>query len=107
MDQLHADALELQKSLNDALTRIGIDKLELRKAEIDKEADDPNLWQDNEHAQKVKREQASLDARLNPWRDIQSRLKTVLELLELNDESIESDIGKDLEDVKESFEVQK
>lgn len=107
MDQLHAEAVALQEQVNDAAARIGLEKLELRKAEIDTEANDPNLWQDTERAQSIMREQAGLAARLEPWRQIQSGLADVIEFASLGDETMKLDLEDQLRSLKESFEVQK
>jgi peptide chain release factor 2 len=107
MEQLRTEALALKRQLDDALIRIGFTKLELRKAEVDAEANDPNLWQDNQHAQTVMREQAGLDARLKPWREIQSRLTADFELLDMNDVSVRADIEKDLNELGGLIDVRK
>lgn len=103
MDQLYADALELEKDLNDALSRIGFDKLEQRKAEVDEQAADPGLWQDNDNAQKVLREQAALDKRLVPWRELRQSVADVVELSSLDDVSLKEDLNKQLLDAETRF----
>jgi peptide chain release factor 2 len=107
MDQLYAEALSLRRQIDDALTRIGFADLEHRKLALDKEANDPNLWQDNEHAQSVLREQATLDKRLEPWRQLRSRLSADVELLHTKDESLKDDLAGDLDDIRQLFEIRK
>jgi peptide chain release factor 2 len=107
MEQLHAEAVALESQLNDALARIGFDGLEQRKAEVDAAAADPNLWQDTDKAQGVMREQAALAARLEPWQQIRSRLSADIELAELGDDSVKSDIEHDLRELQALFEAQK
>lgn len=103
MEQLHTEALELQVQLNDALTRIGFEKLERRKAELDAQANDPDLWQDNEHAQKILREQAALEKRLAPWRAVKQSLAEVVELAGLNDASLADDLTRQLQIASSQF----
>ena len=107
MEQLLVEALEFKHRLDDALERIGIQKLKDRKAEIDIEASDPNLWQDNIRAQTVMKEQASLDARLTPWLLMVSRLTADIELLESKDNDLETEIANDLKELSSLFEIQK
>ena len=107
MDQLLAEALELQKQINDALMRLGIDKLEQRKSEVDIQAADHNLWQDAEQAQAIMREQASLERRLEPWCQNQTDINELVELIKLNDESLRTELAQRLQKRKELFEVDK
>lgn len=103
MDQLHTDALELQKSVDDALERIGYHKLVDRKVEIDAQAANPDLWQDNDKAQAVVREQASLEKRLAPWRTLKQSIEEVIELSALDDVSLQSDLKSQLQAAMEQF----
>jgi len=103
MDQLQADAHELQQDVSDALARIGIEKLEARKAELDALAADPDLWQDAAQAQSVLREQSALDKRLSPWQSIRQSVADVLELAELQDASLTNDLERQLGDTRAAF----
>ena len=103
MDQLQADARELQQDVSDALARIGIEKLEARKAELDTLAADPDLWQDAAQAQSVLREQSALDKRLSPWQSIRQSVADVLELAELQDASLTNDLERQLNSTRAAF----
>jgi len=103
VEQLHNDAKNLQEQVNDALDRIGFDALETRKAELDKKAQDPNLWHDNEKAQAVVREQASLEKRLAPWKKVKQSVADVIELSETGDESIAEDLKEQLDEAGHDF----
>ena len=107
MDQLQSEAQDLKRQLDDALMRIGFTKLEARKAELDKQASDPNLWQDNEKAQAVLREQASLDKRLAPWQNIAHSLDDLMELASLGDESLRDDLSRQLLEAQTQFSLLK
>jgi peptide chain release factor 2 len=103
MNELQTEAKALQEQVGDALKRIGFDALEARKTELDKQAQDSALWQDNENAQKVLREQAGLDKRLAPWRAVKQSVADVLELAETGDTSIADDLKTQLEEAKNQF----
>jgi len=103
MEQLHSEALGLQQQVSDALIRIGFEKLESRKADLDDQANQPNLWQDNEKAQNVLREQSNLEKRLTPWRTLKQSVADVVELLAMNDASLESDLLKQLAAAQAQF----
>lgn len=103
MEQLHTSASELQKAVTDALERIGFAVLEQRKAELDQQASDPELWQDNDRAQKVLREQAALEKRLLPWRIVRQSVADVLELSEMQDPALTDDLAKQLDAAQNQF----
>jgi len=103
MEQLHSEALGLQQQVSDALVRIGFESLESRKAELDNQANDSNLWQDNENAQKVLREQANLEKRLAPWSELKQSTADIVELSALNDASLERDLSKQFEEARSQF----
>ncbi len=107
MDQLLAEALELQKQIGKAVDRLGIDKLERRKSALDKQSNDPALWQNNNKAQNILRERAGLEARLEPWRQNQSDIKEIIELIKLGDPTLKEELTKKLESRREVFEAEK
>jgi len=104
MEQLHSEALELQKQVAGALDRIGFAKLEQRKAELDQQASSPDLWQDNDRAQKVLREQSALEKRLAPWRAVRQSVADVLELLDMQDPALSDDLAKQLASARTAFD---
>lgn len=107
MDQLHAEALELQSAVADALQRIGFDDLQKRKQELDAQAADPNLWQDADKAQTVLREQAALDKRLKPWADVRSSVADIVELSETGDTTLLQDLTEQLQAARAQFDTLK
>lgn len=107
MDQLHIEAEQLNVQVLDALRRIGYDVLRAKKAELDKQASDPGLWQDNDKAQSVLREQAALDKRLTPWQNLSGSLADLIELTELGDESLHDDLSRQLLEAQTQFSLLK
>ncbi len=87
----------------DALTRIGFEKLEARQREVNAEAAAPDLWQDNERAQAVVREQAVLEKRITPWRELKQNISDVVELSGLEDEALRADLEVQLQNSVQGF----
>lgn len=104
MEGLQTEAAQLKQQLDNALLRIGFEKLERRKRELDEQASDPGLWQDNDRAQKVLREQSALDKRLAPWAAVSQSVNDVLELVELGDASLANDLSAQLATAKQQFD---
>lgn len=107
MEQMHAEALDLQKQIQEAAERIGLEKLQQRKAEIDTQAADPSLWQDPSKAQSVMREQVSLERRIDPWQQSVSDIDELVELIGLGDDSLRSELEQRLQNRKDQFEEAK
>jgi len=103
MGPIHSQALELQALVADALMRIDFEGLEARRSELDTAASAPDLWQDNERAQKVLREQAALEKRIAPWRELKQLVSDVVELSGMNDASLEEDLSKQLKAAQQRF----
>ncbi|MEJ0073734.1 MAG: peptide chain release factor 2 [Candidatus Saccharibacteria bacterium] len=101
---LHGDALELQNQVVDAMARIGFEKLDERKRELDRQAADPDLWKDADKAQSVLREQSALDKRLAPWRIVRQSVADVLELSDMKDDSLSADLAEQLDAARVQFD---
>jgi peptide chain release factor 2 len=107
MDQLQIETQELHEQVRNALTRIGYADLQVRKAQLDQAAADPDLWHDNEKAQNVLREQAALDRRLTPWQNLDHSLDDLSELTGLDDDSLHDDLARQLLEAQTQFSLLK
>jgi peptide chain release factor 2 len=107
MDQLQIETQELHQQVRNALTRIGYADLQVRKAQLDQAAADPDLWHDNEKAQNVLREQAALDRRLTPWQNLDHSLDDLSELTGLDDDSLHDDLARQLLEAQTQFSLLK
>jgi peptide chain release factor 2 len=103
LDQIESQASELQKQVAEALIRIGYEKLDQRKSELDKRALSPDLWQDTAKAQTIMRDQAALEKRLAPWRGVKQSVGDILELADMKDESLAADLILQLATAEEQF----
>lgn len=107
MQELHSRSKELLNLINDALNRLQINKLEGELTTLQAKIADPNLWQDQANAQELLKKQASLEARIKPWRDLEKSVTEVLELSESDDNSLESELTNQLKYAEEQFQKQK
>ncbi|MEJ2662493.1 MAG: peptide chain release factor 2 [Spirochaetia bacterium] len=97
----------LQKEIQESWGRLDAAKLEERKAALEKQAADPDLWQDQKHAGEVLTELKLLQKRLENWQSIRKEVADFSELFELaseeDDRSLLSQIGEGLEQAEERF----
>lgn len=74
-------------------------KLEL----ISKQLQDPDVWQNNLRAQDLSKQQAKLDSQLTPWTQLQKKAEDLLELAKLEDDTLTSDIEKQLAETNDDL----
>lgn len=66
-------------------------------------SEQPDFWQDNLHAQEVMRQISKLEERITPWRELQSMIADIVELLNLQDNSMRAELREQLDDVSNKF----
>lgn len=96
MEQLRSKAATLRSELNDALMRINFTDLQTKLDALNEQASAPDLWSDSVAAQSVLREQAVLEKRLTPWRQVDQLLHDVSELISLGDDTLQADLESQL-----------
>jgi peptide chain release factor 2 len=107
MDDINKRALELQKKVNTSLQRLDLDSLIQEKNKLDEEVSKSDFWQDNTMAQEKLKQQAKLTKQIDPWQKLQTSLKDIIELSSLNDETLSTDLEKQIDDVISSYDLLK
>src|SRR5664280_916089 len=103
MDQLRADAASLRVTLDEALNRVGYQALSDKLATLIVQTQASNFWSDPDTAQKVSRDQAALERRVAPWRELDQSLRDVVELAGLGDASLEHDLRQQIQNIETGF----
>lgn len=85
---LQKQAETLAAHIHDAVVRLDITQLEDKLSGLQTQTADPNLWSDQERAQRLMKEQSALEGRISPWRTLESESKELMELAGLNDQSL-------------------
>ena len=107
MEQLAADAKNLRGALDDALDRIGYAVLAEKLTRLTNQLQESDFWDDTSHAQRIVKEQATLEKRLSPWRELDGELSDITDLIALGDSTLESDLRAQLQAVQAVFDAQK
>lgn len=107
MQDLQKQASELAQGLTAALERLHIADLEEKLIVLEKQTSDPELWSDRARAQNLMKEQSALAGRIQPWRDLEKFVSEIKELLGMNDESLRTDLQKQLQQAQKQFDAQK
>ncbi|MEO5627895.1 MAG: peptide chain release factor 2 [Candidatus Saccharimonadales bacterium] len=96
MQELISQLSELQSSVTEALKTLQISQLENELASLAAKSQQADFWSDQIAAQATMKQQSNLQARIEPWRELEKQISDALELAELNDASVEVDLQKQL-----------
>ncbi len=103
MQDVHKQATALLHDIQESLSKLAIAKLETELEDVEKQAADPSLWQDQTHAQAVMKQQADLIARIQPWRQLEKSIQEVHELAETGDLSLQTDLEQQLASAQKTY----
>ena len=73
---------------------------EINLAELEKQSEFPDLWNDPQSAQKLMKNISNLRSEIADWKKLESRVKDTLELTELKDESMEADLEQEIKEIE-------
>ncbi len=101
MDSLKKRSADLKELINAALARLKLDDLEKRLAEITRQSNEPNFWQDNLTAAATMKEQATLQARTIPWLELRKDINDLVDMVATGDESLIGELETQLDKIAE------
>ena len=107
MEELLASANELQQQIQNTVAQLRLPELEEEYATLKRLSELPDFWQDNLKAQETMKRIGQLENRLEPWRQSLSDIGELIELIKLNDSSLQAELSKRLKQRRELFEVDK
>ena len=73
---------------------------------MNNKAEDPNLWNDANEAQKLMRERQQLDESINGVKSLEQQLKDNIELIEMGEEEGDADVVKEAEDALKALKAE-
>ena len=73
---------------------------ELELSDLEKQAEDPNLWDEPSRAQKVMKQISNIQQELKDWGTLESRISDAKELAELEDESLRPELEPEIEEIE-------
>lgn len=85
--------LELQGAVLKAYEQLSVDDLQNQNEDLLKRIQSPDFWSDNDSAQKISKEQSALETRISFWNSLKKDAMDLVELAQLNDESLSSEIA--------------
>jgi peptide chain release factor 2 len=103
MDELLSEAQTLEQTLRAALGRMHFAELDSEEQKLHEEISRQDFWQDTTNAQRVAQQQAKLERRVMPWRELRKAIAELLELISMQDPSLSVDLRQQLDDATLRF----
>lgn len=103
MDEQRKTAAELERQVNDAVSRLKIDQLTDQLNKLKQSSQAPDFWEDSQKAQETMKQIARLEERVGPWTTLRKNLADLSDLLKLNDASLKDELAQQLEQVAAAF----
>src|SRR5882757_9885729 len=100
-------AKDLQTQILQATERLHLSDLEAELTDLKFRSEQPDFWQDNLAAQTVMKQIAKLESRSRPWRELLTGIADAVDLLQLNDVSMQTELTAQLETIGHDFETLK
>jgi peptide chain release factor 2 len=104
MEDLKNQAEALREQVNDATQRLNLVALETELQTLRTQSEAQDFWQDNLHAQEVMRQISKLEGRTEPWRLLYTMVNDVIELAQLDDATMESELRKQFADAQTLYD---
>ncbi|MDD5370748.1 MAG: peptide chain release factor 2, partial [Anaerolineaceae bacterium] len=98
------DLIDRLRKCNETIQNLMV-HLDLPAKEVDverlqKQSEDPKLWDDRDRAQIVMKNLADVRDEIATWRALEKRAKDALELAEIEDESLRQDLEKEINELE-------
>lgn len=104
MQELLKQIEALAKEVNSSIGKLDIGKAEDQLADLKKAAAAADFWSDNQSAQSNVKQQAKLEAKIKPWRQVEKELKDIKELAETGDSSLSDGLAQQLSKAQSEFD---
>src|SRR5580658_6890450 len=98
------EAENLKRLVEGAIKQLDIKELANKLASLKQQSEASDFWSDNQKAREVMQEIAGLERRVNPWLELDKAVNELVELTELNDQSLKDELERNLATVKSQFD---
>ncbi|MFT4532246.1 MAG: peptide chain release factor 2 [Candidatus Saccharimonadales bacterium] len=98
---------DLLTDIQGACKKLDIEELSVQSEELQLQMQAGDFWSDSENAQKVSKKQSAIQKRVDFWSELLSDSSDLVDLADLEDSSLEAEIGKQFELLSREFETAK
>jgi peptide chain release factor 2 len=100
-------AIQLQQQITEASASLDITALNNSLQKLQQKSQQPDFWSDTAAAQGVMQQIAKLEARVTPWLQLQQESADLVELLKLQDDSMQAELEGQLQAIQARFDTLK
>jgi peptide chain release factor 2 len=104
MERLVQRAGQLFEQIKQTAARLDLDNQEIELKRLRAEMSSPQFWHDNKLAQAVSKKEAAIARRIEPWLNLRRSAWEMVELADLNDSSMATEIASQLDEIEAKFE---
>lgn len=104
MDEQRKQASQLHAAIAKALKQLTIQDLNRQLEQLKITSQQPKFWDDSTAAQDVMKQISMLETRVEPWVKLEANIKEVVDMFDLNDPSLESELSKQLTAISDVFD---
>ncbi len=103
MEDLKKRIEKLQAEIAQATIKIGLDKLSSELESLRSQINAPGFWDDNKTAQEVSKKEADIARSAQPWLELQKEVGDLLELTEMNDIKMTTELEAQFSNLQSGF----
>ena len=107
MDNVKPQATSLLEEIEAASHGLNLPKLRAQSQDLIKQSQTAGFWQAPDAAQATMKELSDIQTRIKPWEQLISSAKEVVELANLNDPALYSEINSQIKKIRNDLEGQK
>lgn len=104
MEHLLKRAQNLLDAVTVASEKLRIEELAKQLSVLRSQSLGPDFWSDNQKAQEVMKQIAKLENRTSPWLEVSATATDLIDLIKLNDATLEADLDAQLKDAEKLFD---
>jgi peptide chain release factor 2 len=97
MEDIQKQAAQLLDGIVDAMRRLEIERLQRELADLTKQSQAVDFWNDATAAQDIMKRLSKLQERTAPWQELQQSVRDIQELVTLNDATLHDDLARQLQ----------
>jgi peptide chain release factor 2 len=103
MHQYTKQAKDLLDRVHEAMEKLRLNEDAARLGQLEAQILKPEFWNEPAAAAKISQEAAGLKKHVEQWRELEDETKNVYELCQLNDTSLETEVGESLQKLEAKY----
>ncbi len=107
MENLKQQIIKLTDLVSLAMSQLNITSLSEEHEKLVHESKQVDFWKNNEQAKVVMKQIANLEEQISPWNKLRTSINDTMNLLNLNDQTLESELSVAVSDLTDQFDALK